>query len=434
MPRRLSPKQKLVRIAKAVHSGSSLPPDDIAFLNAFTPETEEHPFFKYIQLVALPLSIGLGALFAAYPDYFDTLFGYLPTWTNLPAELLAAFDYMWTIIGEPVGKPNILFHLPNIVLYSFGILGIKNLFDTLNRRNWLDTVLDAQNKIQQQLQEGVVRFDLKRHHTLLFVGRGDYIAMQFAQNHAPDEAITISEIKPAYTDVWSHYRIDSHYTDLNNLLTRASAVSAGEYIFFPVQDIHLFLPGDTAYDLPPHRIDLLCQNIRSIERQNGWEQNKIFIVGDRYHRSVVRTEDQTGLIDGSEDVLSVESIAQRYENVSIIDPTEIVLSHILKMAKNRKIVFRATEAGIREYKTRFYERLERLGYGKEKHEKGVFIVGYDIFEDQIEQQVLCTKLDDYYPVVLSRNVYDALIRNGFKKREFIYVPELVLKELSRVSK
>ena len=47
-----------------------------------------------------------------------------------------------------------------------------------------------------------------------------------------------------------------------------------------------------------------------------------------------------------------------------------------------------------------------------------------------EQQKLSNKIDEYYPVVLSKVVNDALLRNGYKSNDFIYVPDLVLKELS----
>ena len=53
-----------------------------------------------------------------------------------------------------------------------------------------------------------------------------------------------------------------------------------------------------------------------------------------------------------------------------------------------------------------------------------------MFEDLTEQQTLSRKVNDYYPVVLSKQVKDALIRNGYGKDEFIFVPDLVLSELS----
>lgn len=136
-------------------------------------------------------------------------------------------------------------------------------------------------------------------------------------------------------------------------------------------------------------------------------------------------------IPKSQDTISLESLVQKHEGVQIFDPTDIVLKHILDKAAGRKIVFRATKEGIAEYKERFYQRLELLGYVPSK--KGMLTIGYDLSEDQTEQQTLRRALDDYYPVVLSKNVHDALLRNGYQPQEFLYVPELVLAEMSKAT-
>ena len=205
----------------------------------------------------------------------------------------------------------------------------------------------------------------------------------------------------------------------------------GEYVFFPVKDDQIFLPSRSAYDLSPHKLDILCQDIRSIEKSNKWKPKRILIVGDRFHKSYVQSEDKFGKLKNSEDTISLETIAGKYPNISIIDPTDIVLSHIIRLADGRKIVFRATKEGIREYKARFFERLGKLKYKEDTKKKGILTIGYDIFEDQTEQQTLARTVDDYIPVVLSKSVHDALIRNGYKRNEFIYVPELVLNYLTQ---
>jgi hypothetical protein len=224
---------------------------------------------------------------------------------------------------------------------------------------------------------------------------------------------------------------DRFAEDLKNVIVRSSGQGCGEYVFFPVKDDQIFLPGDKDYDVSPHKLDLLCQNIRTIEKTNNWKTKRILIIGDKFHKSYVRSEDQTSVIKKSEDVISISSVASKYENVSIIDPSDVVIKKILEIAKGRKIVFRATKEGIKEYKSRFYDRLKKLGYRSSSTKKGVLTIGYDIFEDQTEQQTLSRKIDGYLPVVLSKNVRDALIRNGYKENEFLYVPELVLEALTK---
>ncbi len=424
-------RKELLRIARKINAGQRILPDELNYLLDFTYIQEESKFASFVRNAAFPFAILFGAILAMNSDYFDFLFEQLPSWTNLSPSLLTGFDYVWTIIGSPVERTNILYHVPNIIIYAFGIISLKAIFDAIKKRNWLDIVIDAQGVLRQKINEGILQYDLKHGHSILFVGKGDFIAQQFVADHNANECITLAEIKPVNNNVWNLYKTESHEADLNNSLECAEAKYAGEYIFFPVQDIHLFLPSSTAYDMPPHRLDLHCQYIRKLEGQNKWDLNPIFIVGDRFHKSIVQTEDKDGIVKGSEDVISIESVAKRYPHVTVVDPTDIVLKHILEKAKNRKIVFRATVEGIKEYKKRFYKRLEMVGYKQSDKAKGMFIVGYDIYEDQIEQQKLCGKLDDYYPVVLSKNVYDALISNGNNEEDIIYVPDLVIGELKK---
>jgi hypothetical protein len=426
-------KTKLLKVAEKIERQRNITPDELTLLLSFEKAPGQSRLSTILKRTAVPLSLIAGFFFYAFPDDVTKLAVTLPAWTNFSPPILSGIDYLWNIIGEPVGKANILYHIPNIVLYSFGILGVKKLLDAVDKRTWLDRVLIAQNQLREQNTRGVTLFNLQKGHSILFVGKGDFIGMQFALNHPADELITISQTKPLYTNIWSYYDVETLYDDLKQVLIRADGEDAGEYIFFPVKDDQIFLPGEKAYDLSPHKIDILCQNIRTIEKELGWKPKRILIIGDKFHKSFVQSEDAKRVIAKSEDIISLTSIAKKYNDVSLLDPTDIVLNTIIKIAKGRKIVFRATKEGIAEYKARFYDRLSLLGYTYNPNTKGILTIGYDLFEDQTEQQTLSRKIDDYYPVVLSKSVHDALIRNGYKKSEFLYVPDLVLTTLSRVA-
>jgi hypothetical protein len=423
-------KNRLLVLAKKVDLNHKITPDEINELLSFEKKSDSKKVFSWLKTVALPLSLGFGFFFTVFPKEFDHFVSTLPAWTNLTPPLLSGVDYLWSLLGDPVGKANILFHVPNIILYSFGIFGVKKLFDALDKRSWLDRVLTAQTMLNNKLQTGHLNLSLKKSHTLLFVGRGDYIGTQFALNHKNNDTVTISENKPSYTNIWNYYFTDTMYEDLKNVIERSDGQTAGEYVFFPVKDDQIFLPAPNAYDLSPHKLDIICQDIRTIEKKNKWKAKRIIIVGDRFHQSIVQSEDKRGMIKNTRDTISLESISEKYPNITVLDPTDIVLRKIMEIAAGRRIVFRATRLGITEYKDRFYNRLELLKYKIKDNKKGILTIGYDIFEDQTEQQMLSRKVDDYYPVVLSKNIRDALIRNGYKKEEFLYVPELVLSELS----
>ncbi len=424
-------KQKLLRITNKILRTQRVTPDETNVLLSFDKNPHDSKNVKFLKHVALPMSLVIGFFFAAFPDVFIAISTTLPSWTNMSPEILAGVDYYWDIIGEPVGKTNIIFHIPNIILYSFGIIGIKKIIDSIDRKTWIDKVTEAQSKLKEHIRQGTLSYEMKKGHSLLFVGKGDFIGMQYTLDQAPSNTMTISEIKPKYTDVWSYYDSNTLYEDLKKVFILSDAETAGEYTFFPVNDDQIFLPGEKAYDLSPHKLDILCQNIRTIEKEMGWNPKRIIIVGDRFHKSYVRSEDYKKMIPNSSDTISLITISKKYKKVSVLDPSDIILDAIIKIAKGRKIVFRATKEGINEYKERFYKRLKLLGYKEKTGTKGILTIGYDLFEDQTEQQTLSRAIDDYLPVVLSKNVYDALIRNGYKPDEFLYAPELVLNAFAK---
>ena len=426
-------KTTLLNISRKAASNLPISPVEISTLLNFEKRTEDGTVAKLLKHVALPVSLVVGFFFAAFPDVFDSISHDLPTWTNLSNEAMLGLDYFWNILGEPVEKSNIIFHLPNVILYSFGIAGIKNIIDSISRRTWLDKVLDAQLTIKDRLQNGTLSYQLNNGHSLLFIGQGDYIGMQHVLSHKAADSITISQIKPHYTQIWNYYDSNTQYEDLKEVLLRCGGKNAGEYIFFPVKDDQIFLPNEKAYDLSPHKLDILCQNIRTVEKEYKWPLKRILIIGDKFHKSYVHSVDQRRVIPRSADTISLSTLSKKYNKVSLLDPTDIVLKKILSIANGRKIILRATKEGILEYKNRFYSRLKLMGYRKRSSKNGVLTIGYDLFEDQTEQQTLSRVIDDYYPVVLSKNVRDALIRNGYKSEEFIYVPDLVLKSLSQIA-
>jgi hypothetical protein len=121
-------KKKLVRISKKVRQNQRITPAEIEYLLSFEKSEKDPSFLKLSKTLALPLSLLLGFLLTVYPEFFESLTDKLPAWTNLSPKLLSGIDYLWDLIGEPVEKSNIIYHIPNIALYSFGVVGIKKLF------------------------------------------------------------------------------------------------------------------------------------------------------------------------------------------------------------------------------------------------------------------------------------------------------------------
>lgn len=422
-------KKRLISIATKIRTNVPLTPAEADEVMSFSLETKEPTLIVWMKHWAVPLSLVLGFSLAAFAQFFDPVVEQLPPWTNLSPSMLAGVDYLWSILSNPIERSNIVYHVPNIALYSFGIVGVKKVLEHLEHTTWLDTVLEAQVTLQEQIRRGDQSWRMAPGHSVLFVGAGDFIGQQLAMTHPSDAVLTISDGKPSYTTVWNQYSAQGVFDDLKNVLCKAGGENAGEYIFFPVKDTSVFLPNDTDFDVSPHKLDILCQNIRLIEKDMGWSEKPILIVGDTFHSSFVQSENQKKVIPKSQDIISLESIAKKHAQVRLLDPTDIVLRNIISIAQGRHIIFRATKEGIAAYKERFYKRLQLLKY-KPKLKK-TLTIGYDIFEDQTEQQTLAHTVQDYYPVVLSKNVSDALERNGYTKDQYLFVPDLVLQTLAQ---
>ena len=186
-------KKRLLSIARLVEQKIPLTPPDTEYLLGFERKIEQKGVIVFLRQLAVPFSLAFGFFYTVFPQQFNAMVASLPSWTNLTPELLTGIDYLWDLLGEPVRKANILYHFPNIILYSFGFFGLKKLFEALDKRTWLDRVINAQFTLRNQIKEGVLPWQLKKGHSILFVGKSDFIGTQFVLNHKPDNAVTIAE-------------------------------------------------------------------------------------------------------------------------------------------------------------------------------------------------------------------------------------------------
>ena len=421
--------KELLSIAARLQANQPVSPQEADHISLFELQEKQPPVQKFLTRIALPGSIVLGMTMAAFPQFYTDLVAGLPAWTNLSPNLLAAVDYVWSIIGKPVKQPNIIYHIPNIILYSFGVVGVKKIFEYLRKKTWLDKVNDAKALLQKRLASGTLNYNLKEGHSILFIGNGDFIAHQFFIDSDPENVILLSGSQQIYTHHWLQYDPEVSFNSLQKTLDLADAYNCGEYILFPVIDTEIFLPGPDKYDLSPEKTEVMIQSIRDIERMKGWSPKQIIIVGDKFQTSCVRTENANGIMDGTDEYISLQSIQKRFDKVTIIDATDLIVGYIMQKFPGRRILFRSSVAGNSEYKVRFYERLRSFGYDENPENEYSLVVGYDLYEEQIERESIATQLQEYLPVVLSREVYDALLRNGYQRDEFIYVPDIVLEHL-----
>ncbi|MFN8283253.1 MAG: hypothetical protein U0U67_08550 [Chitinophagales bacterium] len=427
-------RKHLSAIAEKVHQRKPLTPTDVEDILAFQFNDKEHSTFKLLSTVALPLALLLGYSMAAWPTFFENLVKHFPSWTNLSDNQLLGVDYLWNILAYKVNKVNFIYHIPNIVLHSFGILGVKKLTDYIRSKSWLDKVLDAQKTVELNAQNGTQQYELKQGHSILFVGNGDFVAHHYDAVTSNDETLTIAASKPIYTNVWIKYEIGSPFATFKDILQLANAGNCGEIVFFPVTDQHLFLPGENDYDISADRLEVIITAIRDIERINNWKESKVILVGDRNQKNTLQTETKASVLDDTMEVVSLQSIQQKFSNVFVVDPTDITCLELLKKFPDKQFLFRSSLNGSQTYKDRFYQRMEDVGYKETDNAAQKVTVGYDLLEEQIQRETYHTALNNYFPVVLSKGVLDAIKRQNLPASNFIYVPDLVINKLKELTK
>ncbi|MBC8045614.1 MAG: hypothetical protein H7Y00_02340 [Fimbriimonadaceae bacterium] len=425
--------KELVHIADKVKLKKAILPSQVEKITSFQIEDSKSKLQNILLKIALPASIIFGMSQAAFPEFYSSLVTKLPAWTNLGQNLLAAVDYVWSIIGKPVKMNNIIYHIPNIFLYSFGVIGVKKLFDYVRRKTWLDKVNEAKTTLQKNIEKGNILYALHEHHSILLIGKGDFIGEQFCLNSKIDNVITLGSSEPSYTNHWIKYDISNSYSSLEKALLHADAESAGEYVLFPVKDTELFLPGEKQYDVAPEKVEIMIHTIRDVEKMNNWEPKRIIIVGDRKQITCVRTETKKSVLEDTIEDISLTSIDKEIRKVTILDASDLVIKEILRRFPNRKIYLRTSVDGSNMYKKRFFDRLEELGYNDEIENTTSLVVGYDIYEEQVEREIFKSKLQEYLPVILSKDAHDAILRKGYSKEQIMYVPDLVLTELKKIA-
>ncbi len=421
-------KKTLIRVATAIRNDEKV---EIGLIDPFL----NHKFEELSKVSRLMLKVaaGLSLFFASvlviFPEVGEWLIDVLPGFFNLPERVAKALDYVWGLVGEPVEQQHLMYHLPNIIVYAFGVAGIRQLWKKINKNNWKDQVIRSQEKLAKTIEDGTARFLFAPGFSLLFVGEGDQIARSLVAD-TPAVGVTISSRRQPYTRLWAKFAAGEGDEGFSRALGQVNAEDAGEYVLFPVRDEHLFLPGKLDFDIAPHRVDIAVRRIREFEKQKGWAKKRVIIVGDKLQTSVFVTESEECRIKTEYDEISLQTVEEKYGNLTVLDPTELTLRKVVKIADGRTILFRASEDGIEKYGKEFYRRLRLLGY--EPSRDGSLTVGYDITDFETEHQFVSQKYPDYLPVILSRDIFDELHKSDIPDDAYIFVPRLVKDELHRL--
>jgi hypothetical protein len=421
-------KKTLVGVAKAIKNDEKIEACIVEpFLSHKFQETSQ--FGKVMLRTAAALSLFFASVLIIFPEVGEKLIEILPSFFLMSERISKALDYVWGLVGKPVGKRHLMYHLPNIIVYAFGVAGVRQLWKQIHKNNWKDLVESSQERLKKIVNEGAGQFLFTPGFSLLFVGEGDQIARSLVLDD-PTVGSTISTKRQPYTDLWGKYASSEGEEGFTRVLNQFNAEDAGEYVLFPVLDEHLFLPGKFEFDIAPHRVEIAVRRMREFEKEKGWKPKRIVIVGDKEQTSKFVTASDKGRIGLQGDDVSLRTIASNYKDITVIDPTDTTLEKIIKIADGRQIFFRSSDQGVEKYSKEFYHRLSLLGYDPSKEDS--LTVGYDISDLETEHQVFSQKESEYLPVILSRDIFDELVKNHLKDDAHIFVPRLVKSELQKI--
>ena len=66
--------------------------------------------------VAAWISLFFASVLVVFPEVGEWLIEVLPGFFLLPERLAKALDYVWGLIGKPVKKQHLMYHLPNTII------------------------------------------------------------------------------------------------------------------------------------------------------------------------------------------------------------------------------------------------------------------------------------------------------------------------------
>jgi hypothetical protein len=270
-------------------------------------------------------------------------------------------------------------------------------------------------------------YKMKAGYTALFVGGGDYLGEQFARQKLKDEVLTFAQSKQPNTPFWVKLGNNPSGAELGHALEVGDHKHIGEYMFMPVQADHMVLTPDGAVDMSPTEMRLMVSNLRSTEKQAGEQPKPIIIVGDRKQRNESATFNLDGSeVDGSRQVVTLETIAAENEAVEVIDPTDLMLDWLMRSANGKSIRFRGSDEAKDLYSPILLQRLNESNYEVTSGESFDFV--YDLTDTKTVQE---SQGSGY--CVLTVEAKEELVRRGLPDASIWCAPEEILKVMSKES-
>lgn len=349
----------------------------------------------------------------------------LPNIADLPPFLHEALQAIHNIGNNAALSPALRDHLPYLALEGTAV-SVGNLFA---RFNFLDkkarSIEKLQPEVRAQIENGEFHFIMNPRHTAAFVGNGDETANALQRMKDPGDVMLYAQTR-IDTLIYQLLKSGASSIEVEKVLDRGEFSKAEKILILPVKEEDMFLPGNDGHDMTLDDIETLIDSVDRYCSTKNIPKKKVIIVG---RRTISETSvESTGPNRSKKFKTSLaEKMAQvrerRETDIKIIDPTEIVMEEIVRIANGRRIRFRAKEEGDKRYRGRFYAALSEMGY-KQSLRKSVRVL-YNINDIPTEAEVT----SDDIAVILDPTRKATLLAKGIQEKNIIVVPELTLKKL-----
>lgn len=353
----------------------------------------------------------------------------LPSLGTLPPAVHELLQAVHNLTVNAANSPAVRDHLPFLFLEAAGGYGaLRTVPKWLSLRGKGERAREQQTLVREKVESGEMKFKMAEGHTAAFVGGGDWLADRLQEVKPRDQVMQYANLK-LDSSVWQMLQKQGRQEELFDALDRGDFQSAGEVLILPVKEEDMFLPGEEGHDMSLDEIESLVGVLDSYCRSRNIDQKRVLIVGRKTMRETYVSRTDEDIFTTSSTTLEerVRTMVVNRTNIEIVDPSEIVIQKIAKLANGRRITIGGTLASDERYGLRFFQALKGVGgYEPENGAEEVRVL-YNITD--IPTEVHVGRRD--IAVVLDPSKKQTLLNKGVPEENIIVVPDEVLSVLTK---
>lgn len=417
--RRTSDRETLLSEILAVESNAQLRLDQLNGLLSVDPDTL--PSYKILR-VAAPIILFGGYVVTHTITHIEGL--PINTLPSIPPLVHGMLQAVHALSNNSADAPYLAYHLPYLFLEFSGITGAAGIWDALNKRGLASRAREAKQLLQSRIAEGVQEYKMPKGHTAIFEGKGDWIADALQKKRLTD-VMRYATI-PVESTVWQFFDPALGDEHLANSLRRADFQTAGEILLLPTMKQHLFLPDPVKHS--DMSLDEMEDLIQYLDGESDSDKRVVIVGSGKFADTRIHTHLRNGVEDIKPYTLQdlVTELAQkRNAEVSLIDPTQLIMDKIFALANGHPLIFSSNSQGDAEYKLRFQAEV------LEAQNKGTYVPAAGLDEVRVIYNVddaptrVQSQVGDIV-IILDSKKREKLLERGIPEDHILCVPEIIL--------